>query len=444
MKMKNTLALSMIVRDAEEQLGDCLSSCRELVDEIVIGDTGSRDRTISIAKSFGATVVTLPWMDDFAAARNAVLHSVETDWVLVLDADELLDPDARTNLRTHLQNRAVAGYQVAIRNYVTSLNERLWDQPARRNDSTLERVRSYPAFVEHQNVRLFRRDPRIRFEGRVHETVGRRILSVGFKLERSEFCIHHLGMTASQENRARKNLLYRRLGIEKIKEMPDDAQAHFELGLVELDNFANLEGALELFRKTRLLNSRFQQAWFFEGVTLARLERFSEAIVCLRQSEKAGLRTALVAEVLGDTYYNLGKFDDSARMFRISLTRSKDHLRVESKLGLALVRDGQSKSGLEHLKNAVLCAPADPELHDRLLQAFVSLNQFDNAAAVADSKLEATLQPASADFLRAAALWFQLGRLARSAAILEVGLQMYPREETLRKGLEQLARHNSD
>jgi tetratricopeptide (TPR) repeat protein len=251
-------------------------------------------------------------------------------------------------------------------------------------------------------------------------------------------------MTASQENRARKNLLYRRLGIEKIKEMPDDAQAHFELGLVELDNFANLEGALELFRKTRLLNSRFQQAWFFEGVTLARLERFSEAIVCLRQSEKAGLRTALVAEVLGDTYYNLGKFDDSARMFRISLTRSKDHLRVESKLGLALVRDGQSKSGLEHLKNAVLCAPADPELHDRLLQAFVSLNQFDNAAAVADSKLEATLQPASADFLRAAALWFQLGRLARSAAILEVGLQMYPREETLRKGLEQLARHNSD
>src|ERR1700689_1973012 len=84
----------MIVRNAENDLRPCLESARPLVDQIVVIDTGSTDRTQEIAAEFGATVVSFPWTDHFADARNAALAPITTDWVLVLDADEELAPEA--------------------------------------------------------------------------------------------------------------------------------------------------------------------------------------------------------------------------------------------------------------------------------------------------------------------------------------------------------------
>ena len=89
----------MIVRDAAESLAACLASVREVVDEMVVVDTGSEDDTVAIARAAGAVVHHLPWPGDFAAARNAALRWVTADWVLVLDADERLRPEAIAPLR---------------------------------------------------------------------------------------------------------------------------------------------------------------------------------------------------------------------------------------------------------------------------------------------------------------------------------------------------------
>ncbi len=92
------LSLSMIVRDEAERLERCLASVAGFVDEIIVVDTGSRDDTIAIALAQGATVHQRPWPGDFAAARNQALELVNGDWVLVLDADEWLRPEARAPL----------------------------------------------------------------------------------------------------------------------------------------------------------------------------------------------------------------------------------------------------------------------------------------------------------------------------------------------------------
>ncbi|MEB3333876.1 MAG: glycosyltransferase [Cyanobacteriota bacterium] len=89
----------MIVRDEEARLAACLSSVRGFVDEMVVVDTGSKDRSVAIAKAEGAVVHSLPWPGDFAAARNAALRWVRGDWVLVLDADEQLRSQAIPSLR---------------------------------------------------------------------------------------------------------------------------------------------------------------------------------------------------------------------------------------------------------------------------------------------------------------------------------------------------------
>ena len=72
-------------------------------------------------------------------------------------------------------------------------------------------------------------------------------------------------MAGDEAGQARKNTLYRELGRQKISEMPDNAQAHFELGLLEMDNFHNFADAQQLFERARTLNPRFGLAWFFEG-----------------------------------------------------------------------------------------------------------------------------------------------------------------------------------
>jgi tetratricopeptide (TPR) repeat protein len=93
------LSLSMIVRDEAAQIEDCLRSVQGFVDEMVVVDTGSTDNTVALAQAMGARVERIDWPGDFAPARNQALQWVSGDWVLVLDADERLRPEAMAPLR---------------------------------------------------------------------------------------------------------------------------------------------------------------------------------------------------------------------------------------------------------------------------------------------------------------------------------------------------------
>jgi glycosyltransferase involved in cell wall biosynthesis len=102
------VSLTMIVRDEENNLGRCLESVRDLFNEVVVLDTGSRDRTAEIARSFGARVFDFVWVDDFAAARNAALARAKGDYAFWLDADDLIEPPQRAKLE-ELLGRLHAG-----------------------------------------------------------------------------------------------------------------------------------------------------------------------------------------------------------------------------------------------------------------------------------------------------------------------------------------------
>lgn len=435
----STLALSMIVRDAAGILPACLESARGTVDEMVIADTGSADNTRDVARRLGARVISIPWTNNFAEARNRALLEVKSDWVLTLDADEQLDTRARKQIRPLLEQQAISGFVVTIRNYVLSLEERVWDCAAKPNDSLLPAASAYPAFVEHENVRLFRRDQDIYFVGRVHESVGPRIQELGQKLAPAPFFIHHFGLAADPETRARKNYFYRELGREKIREMPQNAQAHMELGLVELDNFRNFPEALELFRRSCELNPRLSVAWFFQGLTLVKLERFSAALECLAESEKRGHRTSLVAETRGDAEYNLKEYRHACESYTLALRRDSGNVLLESKLGLTMVRAGKTSQGLKRIQRAVASRPAAGESHDRLILALVWLDRIAEAAAEAEEKIEAVANCQPGDFLRTASLWARARKFDRAAEALQAGLRRYPGHETLVRSLGEVA-----
>lgn len=85
---KVRVSLCMIVKDEEEALPGCLESVRGLVDEIIVVDTGSKDRTPEIAKKYGAKVFSFRWINDFAAARNESLRHATGDYIFWLDVDD--------------------------------------------------------------------------------------------------------------------------------------------------------------------------------------------------------------------------------------------------------------------------------------------------------------------------------------------------------------------
>jgi tetratricopeptide (TPR) repeat protein len=433
----STLALSMIVRDAEATLASCLESVRAAVDEIVIGDTGSSDSTPAIAARYGARFYSIPWENDFARARNLVLEQVRADWVLALDADEVLDEEGACHLRSHLDNPAIAGYIVPIWNYVWRTTDYLWDQPAQPNPGRLEAARRYPAYVEHENVRLFRRHPQIRFVGRIHETVGTCIQRAGWKLGRAAFIIHHFGLAATPEQQLEKHLRYLELSRLKAREMPGNAQAQFELGVELFKQPLRTQEALACFERARELDARLSPAWVFSALALMRLHRDAEALACLKRAGGSSGSSALVAQTEGDAHYNLGDFETACRAYSRALACPESTAEVESKLGLAEVRAGRTESGLGHLRRALEREPVASAHYDRLISALVWLNRLAEAAEVAEDKLKAIDPPPEA-FLRAASLRARCGDWTRAIELLGTGLRRFPQAARLQQALSEL------
>ncbi|MHB1037029.1 MAG: glycosyltransferase family 2 protein [Pirellulales bacterium] len=90
--MNPALSLTMIVQNEETNLAECLSCVADFVQEIIVIDTGSSDRSREIARQFGAQVYDFRWCDDFAAARNEALRHARSPWLFWMDADDRLDP----------------------------------------------------------------------------------------------------------------------------------------------------------------------------------------------------------------------------------------------------------------------------------------------------------------------------------------------------------------
>jgi glycosyltransferase involved in cell wall biosynthesis len=158
-RVQPTVTACLIVKNEAQNLGRCLESLKDFVDEIVVVDTGSTDETVAIAQSYGAIIGRFVWNDDFSAARNASLALATSDWVLVIDADETLDVDHEAWLLT-LRNREPAGYTLLISDV---------DEQGR-------------VVQESPNLRLVQRHDAFRFVKRIHESLTPSIQALGWPI----------------------------------------------------------------------------------------------------------------------------------------------------------------------------------------------------------------------------------------------------------------------
>jgi tetratricopeptide (TPR) repeat protein len=423
------IGLSMIVKNEAATIRPCLASVRELVNQIVIADTGCTDDTCDIAREFGATIISVPWDNNFANARNVALRSMSTDWVLVLDADEELDRGAAAHIATLLSGNDVGGYTVPIRNYMLSRFNRGWDRVGVPNDYCHERARKAPSYIAHENCRLFRRHPGIYFTGRIHELVEHQIRTLGLKLLPAPFFIHHFGQLVGEEAREQKRVFYRDLLRAKTEETPDDPVAWTQLGLHEFECFNQPEEALRCFERALTLQPTAPETWLFTGMVFLKLERFQEALSAIEHDRRSGTSFALREDLRGDALYGVGRHKEAMVAYRRALKLLPDNPLLESKLGYTEVKLGHKNAGLARLRHA---AEAVPELHpvnDRLMKACIMAGRLEEAADVAEKYTQIVGHPKL--FLRAASIRARLKQWGRAQEIILRGLQLFPESENL-------------
>jgi glycosyltransferase involved in cell wall biosynthesis len=222
------VSLTMIVKNEESNIAACLESVRDLVDEIVVVDTGSTDATKSIAAGFGAKVFDFEWIDDFAAARNESLRHATREWIFWLDADDRLDEENRGKLRALFSELPAAN--VAYKMKCLSL----YDVPYCGTTTTV-----------CDQVRLFRNDARIRWKYRCHENISRAVVEAGDEIQSYDVVILHIGY---QDPNHRLHKLPRNLRLLQLDnhERPNDPQTLEGIGgtLLEMGQPAEALGFL--------------------------------------------------------------------------------------------------------------------------------------------------------------------------------------------------------
>ena len=217
-----SVSLCLIVRDEESSILSCLNSVKHLVQEIIVVDTGSQDRTASLAAQAGAKVFALPWSGDFAHARNYALRQAGSAWILVLDADEILEPVSCDEFQALLAAPAVEGYFIRIKNLLGSGEGATWDEA----------------------VRLFRNKPAYRFVGAIHEQVAGSIMAAnrGQGLAHAPLVILHHGYLERQLTEKHKFERNTRIIQKELANNPHDPFLLYCLALEHYQQHQVAEG----------------------------------------------------------------------------------------------------------------------------------------------------------------------------------------------------------
>jgi len=258
-RKRPSISACMMVKNEEHFLPQCLESIKDFVDEIVIVDTGSTDRTVEIAAEYGARIYHHPWENDFSKHRNQSISYAKGDWILIIDADEELDRPSGPLLRSSLETLDPDVISIFVRSYM--------EGGKYYNEST--------------SPRLFKNHIGMKYSGIVHNQLGCEGRSVAFV----KAVIWHYGYDLEEESKKKKQDRTLRLLWRQHEDMPDDGPTihHLAASYFAKEDF---QKAYELSYKVRKLleadpakceNRAYSWTYFILVASLGELERFEEA-----------------------------------------------------------------------------------------------------------------------------------------------------------------------
>jgi len=345
-----TISLCIIACNEADFLARCIKSAKPIADEIIVIDTGSNDRTPEIAKQYGALVFHNRWPGDYARAYNLLLAHANAEWILNLDADEVLDPGKRPIIKKLIKDRVYDGYFLIRReySYVPTLK---W----REIDSLDPHALGARGWSSNRLVRLFRNHPEHRFSGEVHQSVLPAILGRGGRVGESGVIIHHYGLLRF-DCTFPKLSRYLELVCKKVAHGPENPRAFIELGTTLL-NKGNWKPALEAFYKARSLGYGPGSS-FYIGCTFMEMNEPAEAVEHLKAAiqENPGDREvdfdlADAWTYLGRAHEALGQESEAEECYRNAICRQPGSPVAANNLAGLLSRREELEEAAQILKD---------------------------------------------------------------------------------------------
>lgn len=402
-----TLSLCMIVKDEASTLGRALDSVQDVVDEIVVVDTGSGDDTVAIAQAYGAKVHSFTWGNDFAAARNASLRYATGDWVLVLDADETLQPAAAQYLRQLSQGQGLGNTAATD---ILALNLLRLEIGSPQAPYTLI-------------TRVFRNLPEIAFHRPYHETVDDSILALQRQDSRwqvitlTDVALHHTGydptvvVQRGKFERARSTMeqyladhptdsyLLNKLAALYLEDGKADlALSLLDRALAQVDDLDTLTRyELHYHRALALgdlkpndieaIAQAYQTAldqeapailklgaWINYGSLRKQQGQLTEAIGLFEQAIAADPNLAIAHYNLGTAHRARGYLDEAIAAYRQAITLQPNYAEAHQNLGVALFKLGQIPEALQSFNRAIqLYQTYNPAMANSLRQGVQQL-----------------------------------------------------------------------
>jgi len=368
------LTAALIVKNEEKFLGACLSSIKDLVDETVIVDTGSTDRSKELAMEAGARLREIAWTGDFSAARNQAIDLARGEWILHIDADETARPGDFREIRAQLANSKRFGYYVQLH--------------------------PKPGYTPYRILRLFRNDPKTRFRGIIHENLWPSILERYSESEvgRSKLTLDHVGYEGDQGWKHARNLpllhkalrqdptrvfcwchlahIYLALGKERfaerawrsalalVRSKTQPAQDDYlpYVGLIQwmVENDGNAD---ELIQDGIQRFASNPQMWWLKGRALIQQGRFGDAVPAFERllafgengdfdpyvAYDAKIFNVLSYDSLATCYFRLGDYPRSRHYYELAAACDSGRLeyRVKAALCARMERLGHAGSQRE-------------------------------------------------------------------------------------------------
>jgi Flp pilus assembly protein TadD len=391
----------MIARDEEHCVADAIKSVASIAGQIVLVDTGSTDRTIALARELGAEVSEYRWRDDFSAARNESLRHCRGDWILVLDADEVVAAGDLKALRALAETDDSVAYRFVTRNYGFNSELAGWVTC----DAKDPNARGCPGWHPSIKTRLFKNDPEVRFEGRIHELVMGSLDRLGVRRILCDIPIHHYGRVQLQERLRAKQAYYLSLGRKKVLESPADAKSHFELGN-QLHEVGDYDGALESYR-------------------------------CALEIEPD---SSVVLANLGSISYKLGDYSGAREAYARALEIEPARADTLRNLGVTLGCLGDTDGAIEQLRKAVQLEPDLFDVHRALGVVLESTGRKSEAIGEYRLALEGE-GPRAATLQSFTRLAIELGELELAASVLRELQRRRPDRAQIANGLGEIAYH---
>jgi len=369
------LSLSMIVRDEAERLAACLRSVQGFVDEMVVVDTGSSDDTVAIAEGLGATVHRIDWPGDFAPARNQALQWVSGDWVLVLDADEQLRPEAREPLRQLMEQPELLLVNLlrqelgALQSPYSNVSRLFRRHPAIRWS------RAYHSLVDDSVAELLQREPHWRIAdcstpALLHDGYRPELLSAGNKAARlrsameaellarpdDPYACAKLGSLEVAEGQAQRGIELLRRGLQHCPAGAHPERYELLLHLAMAEAEREPAAAIALYRQA-LVSPLAPRLTLAARLNLAALLLHQGQ---LEDAEELCRQATTVAPEIGLGWFNLGvirrrrgDLAGALEAYRQAAALSPEHAETQQNLAVALLLGGDIIGARQSFRQAI-------------------------------------------------------------------------------------------